>query len=95
MALRRPKNPTPAQREQWRGISRIDQPTTRTFGWFVRVGFRAQGDGTYAPKHSKFFGDASHGGPRKALLAARKWRDQQLQPKRRRTKTRRAPARRR
>lgn len=71
----RPKRMTPLQREAWRGISRIDQPSTRTFGWFVRIGFRAKRDGTYVPRHSKFFGDASHGGPRKSLAAARTWRD--------------------
>ena len=86
--LKRPKNPTPAQREQWRGISRIEQPTTRTFGWFVRVGFRAQDDGTYAPRHSKYFGDATYGGPRKALDAARDWRDSKVRPKKRRAKAR-------
>ncbi len=89
--LKRPKNPTPAQREQWHGISRIEQPSTRTFGWFVRVGFRAQDDGTYSPRHSKYFGDATHGGPRKALTAARDWRDTKV----RRKRTRKATSRRR
>jgi hypothetical protein len=76
--LRRPRNPTAAQRVQWRGISRIDQPSTRTFGWFVRIGFVTRKNGSSGPKHSKFFGDASHGGPEKALRAARKWRNQQM-----------------
>jgi len=53
-----------------RGISRIDQPSTRTHGWFVRAGFHKRPDGTYAPRHSKFFGDFSHGGKRRALRAA-------------------------
>jgi hypothetical protein len=53
-----------------RGISRIDQPSTRTHGWFVRAGFYKRTDGTYAPRHSKFFGDVSHGGKRRGLRAA-------------------------
>jgi hypothetical protein len=54
-----------------RGISRIDQPSTRTHGWFVRAGFYKRPDGIYAPRHSKFFGDVSNGGKRRALRAAR------------------------
>jgi hypothetical protein len=72
---KKPKRPTPAQKAAWRGISRIAQPSTRTFGWFVRIGFRTKRDGTYAPRHTKFFGDASHGDARRALRAARAWRD--------------------
>ncbi len=53
-----------------RGISRIEQPSTRTFGWFVRVGFRKRRDGTYVPRHRRFFGDVTHGGKRRALQAA-------------------------
>lgn len=95
---RRPPHLTPAQRELWRGISRIDQASTRTHGWFVRVGFRARRDGTYVPRRSKFFGDATYGGPRRSLRAARAWRDEQVEralPKRRRkaraTRKRKAP----
>ena len=54
-----------------RGISRIDQPSTRTHGWFVRAGFHRRRDGSYGPRHQKFFGDATYGGKRKALQAAR------------------------
>ena len=75
---KKPKHPTPAQKAAWRGISRIAQRSTRTFGWFVRIGFRTKRDGTYAPRHTKFFGDASHGDARRALRAARAWRDQCL-----------------
>jgi hypothetical protein len=75
---RKPKRPTPAQKARWRGISRIQQPSTRTFGWFVRIGFRTKRDGSYSPRHTKFFGDASHGDARKALRAARAWRDERL-----------------
>ncbi|HYU01933.1 MAG TPA: hypothetical protein VEK85_16285 [Gemmatimonadales bacterium] len=53
-----------------RGISRIDQPSTRTHGWFVRAGFYARPNGTYAPRHRRFFGDFTYGGKRRALRAA-------------------------
>ena len=56
-----------------RGISRIDQPSTRTFGWFVRTGFYKRRDGTYAPRHRRFFGDVTHRGKRRALRAAREY----------------------
>lgn len=56
-----------------RGISRIDQPSTRTYGWFVRAGFFRRSDGKYAPRHRKFFGDASYGGKRRALQAAQQY----------------------
>ena len=55
------------------GISRIDQPSTRTHGWFVRVGYHERRDGTYGPRHTKFFGDVSHGGKAKGLKAAEKF----------------------
>jgi len=56
-----------------RGLSRIDQPSTRTFGWFVRVGYHERRDGSYGPRHTKFFGDVSHGGKAKSLKAAEKF----------------------
>ncbi len=55
------------------GISRIDQPSTRTHGWFVRSQFGERADGTYGPRHRKFFGDHSHGGKRRALQAAKQY----------------------
>ncbi len=55
------------------GISRIDQPSTRTHGYFVRVGYHRTRDGLWRPKHRAFFGDASHGGKAKAMKAAEKW----------------------
>jgi len=61
---------TESRRVRRRGISRIDQPSTRTYGWFVRAGFYKRPDGSYAPRHRKFFGDASYGGKRRALGAA-------------------------
>jgi hypothetical protein len=57
-----------------RGISRIDQPSTRTHGWFVRANFHKRPDGSYGPRHRKFFGDASYGGKTRALRAAREYR---------------------
>ena len=54
-----------------RGISRIDQPSTRTHGWFVRAGFYRRRDGSYGPRHRRFFGDVSYGGKRRALQAAK------------------------
>ena len=53
-----------------RGISRIDQDSTRTHGWFVRVGYAADRKGTYRARHTKYFGDATHGGKKKGLAAA-------------------------
>ena len=53
-----------------RGISRIDQESTRTHGWFVRVGYYETRAGTYRAKHTKFFGDVTYGGKKKALVAA-------------------------
>lgn len=59
-----------ARRGRRPGISRIDQPSTRTHGWFVRSGFHTRADGTSAPRHRKFFGDFTYGGKRRALKAA-------------------------
>ena len=56
-----------------RGISRIDQESTRTHGWFVRVGYYETKNGTYKARHTKFFGDVSHGGKKSALAAAEKF----------------------
>ncbi len=55
------------------GISRIDQASTRTHGFFVRVGYHRTRDGSWRPKHRSFFGDASYGGKAKALKAAQSW----------------------
>jgi hypothetical protein len=55
------------------GISRIDQETTRTHGYFVRFGYERSTTGNWRPRHKAFFGDASHGGKRKALEAAEVW----------------------
>lgn len=55
------------------GVSRIDQDSTRTHGYFVRVGYHRNKEGAWRPKHRAFFGDASHGGKEKAFKAAVKW----------------------
>ena len=55
------------------GVSRIDQDSTRTHGYFVRVGYHRTKEGAWRPKHRAFFGDASHGGKEKAFKAAVKW----------------------
>ena len=54
------------------GISRIDQNSTRTHGYFVRVGYRLTDKG-WRPKFSAFFGDATHKGAAGALRAAKAW----------------------
>jgi len=64
---------TRTRRARRPGISRIDQSSTRTYGWFVRAGFFKQPDGSYAPRHRKFFGDASYGGKRRAPRAAEEY----------------------
>jgi len=64
--------PTTSNRSLPAGISRIDQETSRTHGYFVRVGYRKTTKG-WRPKASAFFGDASHGGKGSALRAAEKW----------------------
>jgi hypothetical protein len=58
------------RRSRYPGISRIDQPSTRTHGWFVRAGFYRVKKRIYAPRHRKFFGDVTHGGKRGSLKAA-------------------------
>ncbi len=53
----------------FKGISRIDQPSRNTFGWYVRVMF----NGT---TRCKFFSDKVSGSKRKALEAAIKYRNE-------------------
>lgn len=49
-------------------ISRIDQETKRTHGWYARV----RHNGVF---HSKLFSDLTHGGRGASLAAALDWRD--------------------
>ena len=69
--MKRKKTKTTRRRSHYPGISRIDQPSTRTHGWFVRAGFYRVKKRIYAPRHRKFFGDVTHGGKRGSLKAAR------------------------
>jgi hypothetical protein len=71
-----PTMPRTARRALPPGISRIDQDTTRTHGYFVRVGYRKTAKG-WRPRASAFFGDAGHGGKSAALRAAERWLKQQ------------------
>ncbi len=54
------------------GICRVDQASTRTFGFVVRVGHRRSAKG-WRPRFTAYFGDFSHGGKKPALAAAVKW----------------------
>lgn len=56
------------QTEKHQHISRIDQESKRTHGWYVRVRFKGE-------NHSKFFSDLLHGGRDRSLLTAIAWRD--------------------
>jgi hypothetical protein len=52
-----------------KGITRIDHPTKRTFGYFVRVTWNKE-------RRSKFFSDSVYGDRLAALSAALDWRNQ-------------------
>lgn len=54
------------------GICRVEQPSTRTYGYVVRVGHRRSAKG-WRPKFTAYFGDFSHGGKKSALAAAARW----------------------
>ena len=53
----------------FKGISRIDQESRNTFGWYVRVMFNGK-------QVSKFFSDKVYGGRKEALEAAVEYRDE-------------------
>lgn len=55
-----------------RGITRIDHPSHRTHGWFVRVGYSGLGK---QARHTRFFSDRTHGGVAAALRAALAFRN--------------------
>lgn len=64
------------------GVCRVDQPSTRTHGYVVRLGHRPvkfkepwmeKAHVVWRPKLSAYFGDHSHGGPAAALEACRRW----------------------
>ena len=50
-------------------ISRIDQNSKRTHGWYVRVRY-------FGKTHNKFFSDGKCGGKYSSLLAAIAWRNE-------------------
>jgi hypothetical protein len=52
---------------RYKGITRIDHPAKRTFGYFVRVTWNKQ-------RRSKFFSDSVYGDRLAALSAAIEWR---------------------
>jgi hypothetical protein len=54
------------------GISRVDQEGTRTHGYAARVGYEKTDTG-WRPRHTRFFGDRTHGNPTRALKAAEEW----------------------
>jgi hypothetical protein len=54
------------------GVCRVDQKSTRTFGYVVRVGHRNSPKG-WRPRFTSYFGDHSHGGKKSALAAAARW----------------------
>ena len=66
--------PRPTPERPSKGISRIDQPSRRPHGFFVRLDYQRTPDG-YRPRLVSFFGDASHGGKRGAWKAAEEWAD--------------------
>lgn len=53
---------------RYKGITRIDHPAKRTFGYFVRVTWNKQ-------RRSKFFSDSVHGDRLAALGTAIEWRN--------------------
>lgn len=63
--LRGPRRP---KTTRYKGVTRIDHPAKRTFGYFVRVTWNKV-------THSKFFSDKVYGDRLAALAAAVEWRD--------------------
>jgi hypothetical protein len=59
------------------GITRVEQASTRTFGFVVRVGNRPSPRG-WRPRFKAYFGDFTYGGKKNALAAAEKWLKQLL-----------------
>ncbi|HOP98453.1 MAG TPA: hypothetical protein PLH97_03870 [Verrucomicrobiota bacterium] len=53
-------------RNKMTGISRIEQPEKRTFGYFVRLQWKGK-------IYNGFFPDKRHGGKKRALEAAQKF----------------------
>lgn len=71
-ARRKTSTAKPSLQRPSSGISRIDQPSRRTHGYFVRLDYRKTPAG-YRPRLTAFFGDASHGGRKASWQAAEAW----------------------
>ncbi len=54
-----------------KGISRIEQPEKRTYGWYARVRYKGV-------IRSKFFADAKNGGRGKAFQMAKSWHRKEM-----------------
>jgi hypothetical protein len=54
---------------QQKDISRIDQESKRTYGWYVRIRYLGK-------THSKFFSDKKCGDKKQSLLSAIAWRNE-------------------
>ena len=63
-------SPVRSGRPAAKGYTRIDQDSTNSHGWFVRVGYYKRRDGTWKARHVAFFGDVTYGGKLKAKRAA-------------------------
>lgn len=55
-----------------KGITRVDQPSTRTHGYVVRVGWKKTRKG-WRPKKQGFFADKGNGGKRNTYRTACAW----------------------
>lgn len=53
---------------RYKGISRVDSPKSRTYGWYVRVFYNGE-------KRVRFFSDGRHGGVEKAFQKALNFRN--------------------
>ncbi len=58
----------PRRKNKHKDISRIDQDTRKTHGWYVRVRFLGK-------SHDKYFSDRLHGGKDATLDKALSWRN--------------------
>ncbi len=68
----RPVARRPSSGKMSPGICRVEQESTRTFGFVVRLGHKRTPRG-WRPRFTAYFGDFSHGGKKEALAAAERW----------------------
>jgi hypothetical protein len=64
----RSRKPTENYPVKYKGISRVDSPKSRTFGWYVRVFFNAE-------RKVRFFSDGKYGGMEKSFQKALQFRN--------------------